>query len=112
MSKIVQTTDDKVKQTAASCPDAKRVLSTLFPNVFVDPIYDDQGRVKFTDDSGKIGLPNGHYIESRRSGGSGYLSTKPNLSGVSLYLHNQFDWAIEIDAAGEHCLVTHRKGSR
>ena len=38
MSKIVQTTDDKVKQTAASCPDAKRVLSTLFPDVFVDPI--------------------------------------------------------------------------
>ena len=67
--------------------------------------------MKFTDDSGRITLPGGHMIK-RRSGGSGYLSTKPNLSGVSLFLPSQFDWAIEVDAAGESCLVAYRKGSR
>lgn len=32
--KIVNTTDEKVRKAAESCPDAKRVLKELFPEVF------------------------------------------------------------------------------
>jgi hypothetical protein len=38
MPKELKVTDEKVKEAAASCPDARRVLQKLFPEVFVEPV--------------------------------------------------------------------------
>lgn len=106
----LQITDDKVRAAAAQCPDAKRILTTLFPTVFVDPTFDDAGRVRMPASvyasggiySNKILHPVLGTIVERRDGG--------NLSGVGLFLSNQVDWAIEHDSTGWSVLVAYKKG--
>lgn len=103
--KIVHTTEEKVKAAAASCPDAKRVLKTLFPDVFSedDQRFDGEGRLRFNHPTinGFIAIPIiGSIIEPRENG---------NLAKVSLYLNSTFTWSIVKDNHGKDCLVAHKK---
>lgn len=109
VERVVNTTDAKVKQAAASCPDAQRVLKQLFPDVFVNPTYDDLGRVNVPTLQDQKGVIYGQgdlvrpIIDVRRAG---------SHANKAVYLDQGLDWAIERDNSGYAVLVAYRKGSR
>ena len=89
----LEITSEKVLEAAETCPDAGRVLRTLFPAAFKPK--DDRVVFPFGTAPGSILMPNLTRVE-RRGGGS--------LDG-SIYLPMCYRWSIETDNEGAHCLV-------
>lgn len=98
----LEITDDKVRAAAESCPDAKRVLEKLFPEVFVvDNIYRiaKPGIGELANRFGPLTLGSRSISLKRRANG--------NLEGT-IYLQAGINWSIEKDADGTSCLVARK----
>ena len=112
MAKTLTITDERVKEAAASCPDAKRVLEKMFPDVFVQqdeymmvPNELTGEKSPFTVDGKPITLLS---ALARRSGAE--------FRGKGIYLcrvvypsHGthpiKLDWSVVKDSQGESVLV-------
>jgi hypothetical protein len=92
---------DRVKKAAAECPDAARVLKTLFPDVFVV----DDGIVEPLVPSLMIDYKNQSSAIQVRN------STNKKYHNRTLYLTKNLNWKIEDDADG-YVLVARKKEAR
>lgn len=93
--KTLTVTDEAVKNAAAQCPDARRVLQTMFPEVFANP---------------PIAWPFKELLSSA-DGESAYIETRAlgNYSGCGLYLSHNARWEIVKDDEGIQVLIARRK---
>ena len=86
--KTLTVTDDRVREAARNCGDARNVLKTLFPEAF-EPEY-----VEFTESNMT------EFIGPRVSG---------VFQGRCLYLMEGFDWEVTTDGEGCRVLVARRR---
>jgi hypothetical protein len=92
---------DKVLEAAKQCPDAKKVLETLFPDVF-SPLKE-----KFK----KISKGDGHFESRDLPRGLIRIRTGSNLAYQGFWLCDKFVWTIKQDDHGSDVLVpTPKKG--
>lgn len=91
MAKEVKTTDDKVREAAAACPDARVVLEKLFPDAFT--------RVKIGDGIVKVVIDGVAYSASVRGAG--------NFAGRGIFLPSGTNvvkqaicWSVVTDSEG------------
>lgn len=82
-------TADAVKRAAARCPDAKRILAELFPQVFDD-------LVRFNGQQ----LHSVPYIATRAVG---------KYAGQGLYLDSNYCWEVVKDDVGYSVLIARHK---
>jgi len=89
MPKTLTITDDKVKEAAAKCGDAAKVLKTLFPEVFNKPILLSHG-MKFHEPSYGFSLrtPDGLFLMETNVNG-------PNKNESILLARDGITWRIE-----------------
>jgi hypothetical protein len=92
---IVNTTAAKVKKAAETCPDAKRVLKELFPDVFKHDGYEDFAGCP------PMYKPDGTALLERRGSG--------DWGGRGLFLNTRYQWDIVRDNEGYQTLTARRK---
>lgn len=105
--KTLSVTDDRVRKAAESCPDAKRVLMELFPDVFVPK--GSQYVVPATGTATQIVLSldgkQTPYAIQQRAGGNynakGFFL--PKTTGIAPY--PKIQWKIVTDNQGEFVLL-------
>lgn len=87
---------EKVLEAASKCSNAKEILKTLFPEVFVEDKSVDL--VKLRDSGSKESVPS--ILGIRNHG---------KWKGKVFYLHSYYNWEIKVDIHGELCLVPTKK---
>jgi hypothetical protein len=90
----LKVTAERVKEAAASCQDADRVLRKLFPEAFApEPV------LVVTRSDGALRV-DGELLMARNSG---------NFAGRAIYLDGSHRWDIVKDNQGATCLVAYRQ---
>lgn len=105
MAKNLTVTDDRVKKAAESCPDAKRVLTELFPEVFAPQV---QYVVPTNGAATSIGLSvNGKktaYNMQQRNGGE-YSEKGFYLPKTTGFGAPNIEWSVRKDREDEFVLI-------
>lgn len=96
MAKEVKTTDDKVREAAAACPDARVVLEKLFPDVFT--------RVKIYTGIVTI-LLDGTSLGASMRGSGNFTQRGIFLPTRISHEKRWINWIIVTDDAGEQVAV-------
>jgi hypothetical protein len=91
-------TKDRVIEAANECPDATKVLKTLFPEAFSKKLQ--VGYYKQSSDLHALTIDNQIAIQLRTIG---------RLADKSLFLSNLFTWRLEQDEFGITCLIPTKK---
>lgn len=88
----LEITSEKVREAAQQCPNADKVLRTLFPAAFGPKLKHENGVYLLVDEKGEV-RP---IFEIRNSG---------EFAHKALYLFNSYDWGMRRDCEGLLCLI-------
>jgi len=97
--KTLTVTESRVQEAARSCPDARVILQTLFPESF-KPKND---RVEFVADDRFIRSVDGTIMAQIRPCGNELYYHR------SIWLSSSYNWSFEIDNTGARVLVARPK---
>jgi len=103
MENEIKIKKERILEAANKCGDAKRILKTIFPEVFVDNKYLNFECAQHAILRNDIEYPYNftHMSIQVRSGG--------NLSHKGFYLSDKFNWELVVDNKGQLVLLPTKK---